>query len=173
MARAWATHGPRALVSGVRASALWFSLAAALGGAWLVACTVVPSPPPAPTPRPPSSPAPLRLAAAPGVPGDPNIGRQLFTDATIFPPNGCGTCHTLPGVAAGVFPNAPNLNNVTLRPTIAGDTIPSTPENLRRWIFDPPSVKADAKMPKVNVTEQQAQDLAAFLYAYPYNLARP
>jgi cytochrome c1 len=113
----------------------------------------------------------MRLTAAPGVPGDPNAGRQLFTDPSIYPTSGCGTCHTLPGVASGVFPFAPNLNNVTLRPTLAGDSIPASPENLKRWIMDPPAMKADAKMPKPNVTDRQAEDLAAFLYAYPYNVA--
>jgi cytochrome c1 len=60
---------------------------------------------------------------------------------------------------------------MTLRPTIAGDSIPASPENLKRWILDPPAIKADAKMPKLNVTDRQAEDLAAFLYAYPYNAA--
>jgi cytochrome c1 len=64
-----------------------------------------------------------------------------------------------------VFPFAPNLSNVTVRPTLAGDSIRMTPENLKRWILDPPSVKPDAKMPKVNVNDRQAEDIAAFLYA--------
>jgi cytochrome c1 len=114
----------------------------------------------------------MRLVPAPGVPGDPNAGRQAFTDASIYPTAGCGTCHTLPGVSAGVFPFAPNLNNFTLRPTFAGDSMPASPENLKRWIMDPPSMKSDAKMPKLpNLTDRQAEDIAAFLYAYPYNTA--
>jgi cytochrome c1 len=102
------------------------------------------------------------------APGNPENGRRLFTDSSVFPPNGCGTCHTLPGVAYGEFPFAPNLNNVALRPTLSGEQVQNTPQNLSRWIQDPQSVKADAKMPKPNVTAQQAEDLAAFLYAYPY-----
>jgi cytochrome c1 len=111
------------------------------------------------------------VTPAPNVPGNPDAGRMLFTDSSVYPPSGCGSCHTLPGITSGEFPFAPNLNNVALRPTLAGDQVANTPQNLRQWIQDPQSVKPDAKMPKPNVTAQQAEDLAAFLYAYPYNAA--
>jgi len=174
MASAGAAHGQRAWRQIVRSRGRVLAVgAAATTAIWLSACTLIaPSPTPGPTPRPPSSPVVAgRLTPAPNVPGNPENGRRLFTDSSVFPPNGCGSCHTLPGTANGVFPNAPNLNNMTLRPTLAGDQVANTPQNLSRWIQDPQSVKADAKMPKPNVTAQQAEDLAAFLYAYPYNAA--
>lgn len=110
------------------------------------------------------------LTPAPNVPGDPQRGRTLFTDSTIMAPSGCGTCHTIRGVPGATGTVGPNLTNVALRPTIAGETIQNTPENMVRWIADPPATKPGALMPKVNVTDAQARDLAAFLYAQPYNV---
>jgi cytochrome c1 len=66
----------------------------------------------------------------------------------------------------------PNLTNVALRPTLAGETIPNTPENMRQWIVDPPAMKNGATMPKLNVSENDARDLTAFLYSQAYNPVR-
>jgi cytochrome c1 len=74
----------------------------------------------------------------------------------------------------GRLPNAtgaigPNLTNMVLRPTLAGDQIQTTPENLARWIVNPVAMKPDTKMPALGVSDQEARDLAAFLYSLPYN----
>lgn len=109
------------------------------------------------------------LTPAPGVAGDPENGRRLFTDSRFVPPSGCGSCHTVRGVAAATGVVGPNLTNIGLRPTLAGDTIPNTPENMARWILDPAAMKRGAAMPKLpGVTEQDARDLTAFLYSQPY-----
>ena len=109
------------------------------------------------------------LTPAPNVQGDPERGRTLFLEASIVQPSGCGTCHTIRGVPGANGVVGPNLTNVSLRPTIAGDTIPNTPENMTRWIVDPPATKPGALMPKLSVTDAQARDLTAFLYSQPYN----
>ncbi len=95
--------------------------------------------------------------------GDPTRGRHLFVTA------GCAGCHTIEGVPGASGATGPNLTNVTLRPTLAGETIPTSPATLVRWLLDPQSVKPGAAMPSVGLTTQQAQDLAAFLYSQPYN----
>ena len=139
-----------------------------------VACLAGCAAPPPPPVRQASSPPPPRLTPAPGIPGDPESGRRLFTDNRVGFVNGCAGCHTLRGVqgATGIWPGAPNLTNVTLRPTLGGEGFQNTPENMRRWIMDPPSMKPGAAMPKLQVTEQQAQDLTAFLYSQPLNPTR-
>jgi cytochrome c1 len=43
---------------------------------------------------------------------------------------------------------------------------------MRRWIIDPSSMKQGAAMPKLEITEQQARDLTAFLYSQPLNPTR-
>jgi cytochrome c1 len=68
----------------------------------------------------------------------------------------------------------PNLTNFTLRPTIAGDAsgITNSPDNLVRWIMNPPALKQGALMPVLGINEQEARDLAAFFYSQPYNPPR-
>lgn len=111
----------------------------------------------------------LPLTPAPQVAGDPNRGRRLFTDSHIVAPSGCGSCHTIRGVPEATGVIGPNLTNVSLRPTLAGETIPNSAENLARWIVDPAAMKQGALMPKLGVSEQDARDLAAFIYSQPYN----
>jgi cytochrome c1 len=109
------------------------------------------------------APTPVHLTPAPGVVGNPENGRLLFTRA------GCAGCHTIEGVPGAGGTTGPNLTNVVLRPTLAGETIPASPDTLVRWLLNPQSVKPGATMPSVGLTAQEAQDLAAFLYSQPYN----
>ena len=106
------------------------------------------------------------LTPAPGVAGNAEAGRQFFGA------KGCGGCHTLYGLPGAAGVAGPNLANVTLRPTLAGETLPMSPDTLTRWLLDPPALKPDARMPRLGLTPQEAQDLTAFLYSQPYNPAR-
>ena len=130
----------------------------------LAACASSSTPAAAPTPR--ASPESLRrraLTPAPNVPGNPNAGRQLFVSA------GCAGCHTLNNLPGASGVAGPNLTNVVLRPTLAGETIPLTPDTLTRFLLDPSAVKPGSTMPSVGLTESEARDLAAFLYSQPLN----
>jgi cytochrome c1 len=89
-----------------------------------------------PTPTPSGSQsfgqsAPRVLTPAPDVNGNPVAGKQLIRD------KGCGGCHTVNGVPGATGVAGPNLTNVVLRPTLAGDSIPNSPEMLQRWLLDP------------------------------------
>jgi len=125
-------------------------------------CAATPVPSRAPTES--AAVAPLR--AAPGVPGDPNAGRTLFAT------KGCAGCHTLQHVPTANGAVGPNLTNVVLRPTLGGDRIENTAENMARWIMDPPGMKSGATMPNLGLNQQEARDIAAFLFSHPYNPAR-
>lgn len=46
---------------------------------------------------------------------------------------------------------------------IAG-VMKNTPGNMIRWIQDPPAVDPMTAMPKVNVSESDAKDIASYLY---------
>jgi len=138
------------------------SLALAAAALLLAGCSAVAAAP-QPTPRAPSEPPLPALTPAPDVPGDPEEGRRLFLAS------GCGGCHTLDGLRGATGVAGPNLTNVALRPTLAGERLPNTPENLARWIRDPPALKPDTPMPKLGLTDAQARDLAAFLESQPYN----
>lgn len=117
---------------------------------------------PLPAPQPSSQPAVL-LTPAPNVPGQPANGARLIVE------RGCGGCHTVSGVEGATGVAGPNLTNVVVRPTLAGDSIPMSPENMTRWLLDPPAMKPGTPMPNLGLSEQDAQDLTAFLYSQPYN----
>ncbi len=106
---------------------------------------------------------PRPLAPAPGVAGDPANGRRLFTST------GCAGCHTLTAVLGATGVNGPNLANVVVRPTLAGESIPMTPETLARWLPDPAALEPGTSVPSVGLTDEEARDIAAFLYSQPYN----
>jgi cytochrome c2 len=149
--------GRRLLVAALPA---WLAVAA-------MACTGV-TPAGQPTPTPPSETAfgqtaPRVLTPAPNVSGDPNVGRRLLVS------KGCTGCHTIGGVPGATGVAGPNLTNVALRPTIAGESIPNSPEMLVRWLLDPPAVKPGTSMPRLGLTEQEARDLVAFLESQPHN----
>jgi cytochrome c2 len=118
--------------------------------------------PRAPTPTPIAA-APPPLTPAPNTAGDPQNGRVLFTQ------KGCTNCHQLAVVSAKPALIGPTLTNMALRPTIAGEQIQNTPENMAKWIMNPPAMKPGTAMPALGLSEQEARDLAAFLYAVPYN----
>jgi cytochrome c1 len=106
------------------------------------------------------------LTPAPDVAGDPDHGRRLFVTA------GCAGCHTVRGVPGATGVAGPNLTNVVLRPTLAGTAVPTSPVAMVRWLRDPAATKPDTTMPSLGLTEEEAQDLAAFLYSQPYNPGR-
>jgi cytochrome c2 len=45
--------------------------------------------------------------------------------------------------------------------------VPNTPENLMRWIRRPSDVVPGTAMPVLGLSEQDAKDIAAFLYSLP------
>lgn len=94
--------------------------------------------------------------AARGI-GDVERGAALIRGA------GCGSCHTIPGIRAADGVVGPPLFFFSRRTYIAGQ-LPNTPENLVRWIRDPQAIEPGTAMPSVGLDEQQARDVAAYLY---------
>ena len=131
---------------------------AALAALLLAGCNQPQSPSGA---APPPQAYPPQMTPAPNVPGNPDRGRGLFFAA------GCAGCHTINGVAGATGVAGPNLTNVTVRPTIAGQNIPNTPGNMVRWLMDPPALKPGTAMPNLSLSRGDAQDLAAYLYSLP------
>jgi cytochrome c1 len=76
---------------------------------------------------------------------------------------GCGGCHLIPGVHAARGMVGPPLIYFSRRTMIAGE-LPNTPENLVRWIENPKAVEPHTAMPDLGLSEDQAYDVAAFLY---------
>ncbi|MGI9145839.1 MAG: c-type cytochrome [Chloroflexota bacterium] len=85
---------------------------------------------------------------------------------------GCGGCHTIPnipGAAGNIGPNlgpGGNLPPVSDRKTIAGGVVPNnSPDDLAKWIMDPPSLKPGTAMPKLGLSADEAAAAAAYLYS--------
>ena len=92
--------------------------------------------------------------------GNPQHGKQLIEDY------GCGACHIVPGVHAARGMVGPPLYFLGQRTMIAGE-LPNSPGNLARWIQHPRSVEPKTAMPDLGLTEDQAYDIAAYLYTLP------
>jgi cytochrome c len=89
--------------------------------------------------------------------GDPDRGRFAI-DAY-----GCSGCHTIPGVRGADALVGPPLTNMAERMYVGG-VMKNTPDNLIRWIQDPPGVDPMTAMPNLHVKEPDARDIASYLY---------
>jgi cytochrome c oxidase subunit 2 len=99
-------------------------------------------------------------AGAETVTGDAAAGRELFLAAS----SQCIGCHTVAGTnAVGV--TGPNLTHLQSRSFFAGGIRALTPENLRAWVHDAPSLKPGTIMPSFanTFTDDQVADIVAYL----------
>jgi cytochrome c oxidase assembly factor CtaG len=76
---------------------------------------------------------------------------------------GCGSCHDIPGVSGAVGMVGPPLGTIAQRVYIAG-VLPNEPDNMIRWIENPPAIDPKTAMPYMGVTPRDARDIAAYLY---------
>jgi cytochrome c2 len=76
---------------------------------------------------------------------------------------GCAACHTVPGIPGATGTVGPSLDGIAGRLYIAGH-LENQPQTMVRWIMDPPGLVEGTAMPRVGVDEQEARDIAAYLY---------
>lgn len=89
---------------------------------------------------------------------DPNVaaGRRIFESEA------CVNCHTVSGTPAkGTY--GPDLTHLMSRATIAAGAATNTPANLRAWIQDPDTFKPGALMPAMHLSDQQVDQVVAYL----------
>jgi len=85
-------------------------------------------------------------------------GRERFRQLT------CSNCHNIRGVnQQRQF--APDLTHLAGRQMLAGERIENTPENLRRWLHDPDSIKPESLMPNLHLDDNDLNALTAYLAA--------
>lgn len=99
----------------------------------------------------------LRMHAEATVGGDSRRGEAMFIQY------GCGSCHHLSNVRNATGMVGPPLDTIALRVIVAGK-LANTPPNMEKWIRDPQQVSPGTAMPDLNVGEQDARDITAFLY---------
>jgi cytochrome c2 len=88
--------------------------------------------------------------------GDPERGIALIARL------GCGTCHSVPGVAGAKGHVGPPLDNIGERTIVAG-MLPNTPANMITWLRTPQSIVPGNAMPNMELNEHDARDVASYL----------
>jgi cytochrome c1 len=90
--------------------------------------------------------------------GDPDRAPELFRRY------GCSGCHTVPGIPGADGQTGTPLTELSKRVYIAG-VLENRPDNLIAWIVSPRSFSPQTAMPATGISEQEARDVAAYLYA--------
>ncbi len=89
--------------------------------------------------------------------GDAESGRLLLRQFA------CGSCHTIPGVAAADGKVGPPLEGIARRVYLGG-VLPNTPQNMMRFIRAPQQFVPRTAMPDMGIGEAHARDMVAYLY---------
>jgi len=93
---------------------------------------------------------------------------QQQTGVKAILQRGCGSCHTIPNVPGASGTIGPNLAGVGQRTAIAGGVVPNNgPEDLQKWILDPPSLKPGTAMPKLGLAPDEAAAIVSYLETLP------
>ncbi len=90
--------------------------------------------------------------------GNPHAGKNKIAYY------GCGSCHTIKGIAGADGLVGPPLDNVSRRVYLGG-VVTNTPVNMALWIRNPKQFDAKTAMPVLFVSEQDARDITAYLYS--------
>jgi len=99
-----------------------------------------------------------RQKAPPPAPPD---GSAAAAGLQVFKAGPCVGCHSVQGVSGGIV--GPDLTHVGSRQAIAGGVLSTTPENLARWLADPPGVKPGSIMPNFHLSPADVSALTAYL----------
>jgi cytochrome c2 len=95
--------------------------------------------------------------------GEPSENDSLRDHGkTLIVSNGCGTCHSIPGVEGAKGLVGPPLDNIGRRIFLAG-ILRNTPENMAAWIQHPQHYVPGNAMPEMGLTFDEAQAITAYL----------
>ncbi|MBV9502030.1 MAG: c-type cytochrome [Acidobacteriaceae bacterium] len=90
-------------------------------------------------------------------------GGNIHRGAAAIERHGCGSCHVIPGISGATGLAGPPLAGIGSRIYVAG-VLQNTPSNLMRWIENPKAVDEKTVMPNMGLTDQEARDIAGYLY---------
>lgn len=104
------------------------------------------------------------LAGEDVVPDSPTESAALAGEQEFFSRT-CSNCHTIQGTAATGF-IGPNLTHIARRKELGGGVLQNSTENLRRWLKNPQQFKPGCKMPNFKLTDEQVQNVVAYLESF-------
>ena len=90
-------------------------------------------------------------------------GGSVSRGRTAIGKYGCAACHTIPGIDNAVATVGPPLTQIARRQYLGGHLL-NTPANMMKWLQHPQQVDPKNAMPEMGVTDQDARDIAAYLY---------
>ena len=90
-------------------------------------------------------------------------GGDVHRGKTAIGKYGCGACHTIPGIDNASATVGPPLTQIAVRQYLAGH-LQNSPANMIEWIQHPQRIDPKNAMPEMGVTDQDARDIAAYLY---------
>ena len=105
-------------------------------------------------------------AAAEPAEESEDSGFKLFTEGEFANGPPCISCHSTDptsGVDGTQTAIAPNLAHFASRETFAGAIFENNSKNLKAWLAGPADVKPGATMPDLGLTDDQINDLVAYL----------
>jgi len=79
--------------------------------------------------------------------------------------NGCAGCHTISGAPGAEGLVGPSLDGKLATRSYIGGSLPNSTANLVRWLRFSRDVNPHTAMPSTLISEQDARDVAAYLYA--------
>ena len=91
-------------------------------------------------------------------------GSLATAGRTTFTTQSCAGCHTISGVPGAQGLVGPSLDATLPTKLYIGGSLPNTPANLIRWIRAAREVSPHTAMPSTGIAEQDARDVAAYLY---------
>jgi cytochrome c oxidase subunit 2 len=95
-------------------------------------------------------------------PARPPTGALATAGAQLIANLQCSSCHMIRGTSLqGAI--CPDLTHFGSRLSIAGDTLPNTPQNLRLWLKNPQAVKPGVIMPDIQLSDHQLDEVVAYL----------
>ncbi len=100
-----------------------------------------------------------------------NIGDPLWTVADgnhqqgpdLIIRYGCFSCHVINGIRRANGRVGPKLQDIKEQIYIGG-VLANSPENMVEWIKNPLRFSAETAMPDLDVPDQDARDISAYLY---------
>jgi cytochrome c1 len=110
--------------------------------------------------------SPNQLGAAAAAGGAPVVdpGSPAAEGQMIIAGQPCVGCHTIPGIPGATGTVGPNLAGVASRTKIAGGAVANNgPDDLKKWILNPPADKPGTLMPNLGLTDDQATKIVAYL----------
>jgi cytochrome c1 len=104
----------------------------------------------------------LALPVVPPVQAQEQPPDLVRHGADLAAKNGCGACHSIPGVTGADGEVGPPLAGMGPRIYIAG-MLNNTPENMELWLRDPQQIVPENAMPSTGLSEDDARAVATYI----------